>query len=619
MKKISSFQITGMTISGFKCYEKPANLAFGNPTVITGGNGQGKSSIADAIAFAVTGLPFFGERGIDRLHCEQNPNVMVAMYFTDGDGQRHELVRTRQKSRMTINFDGYEIRQQDLSEMFGEKDVFLSILNPLYFIEELGDDGKKLLERHLPAVSHEQVLSALSESVRDSLENEPLLSPETYLKKQREEIRSLEQDVIYLNGQRDLVLSQRSSGEKSVKELQARHDALLREQDALEERRTTGLDLDGMREQLVELSARYEEMAKEVTDDADTTELDRKLQELHHQLGQRGAEQYIPQYAQPIAEVSAKIKELGAKYSREQVLLKGFKPGVVCPTCRRAVSVEELDVVLSEIRKSLSAIATEGKAQKSRLNELQAQEMNAEEAFQRNKSSDLARIDQEIRDLSEQRSGMNAAQAAWKHQKNADLEDLHSRIQSMTADIEYGNLSQAEYDRLAECREQLRICRAEMEAAEKMVQTRPEEYDMKIAETERLIKDKKRLLADVILYVGKRAELTFSQLKMNLVEIALSEVVKSTGEVRDVFKFTYGGRYYNRLSLSEKIGAGLEVSELVKRLTGRNYPVFIDNMESVDELTNIRPSGQIIMAKCVRGTALAVKPMGRIQAAEQAA
>lgn len=98
-----------------------------------------------------------------------------------------------------------------------------------------------------------------------------------------------------------------------------------------------------------------------------------------------------------------------------------------------------------------------------------------------------------------------------------------------------------------------------------------------------------------------------------LVEIALHEVVKSTGEVKDVFKFTYGGRYYNRLSLSEKIRAGLEVSELVKRLTGRNYPVFIDNMESVDELTNVRPTGQIIMAKCVRGAALTVKPMGRPQ------
>ena len=176
MKNIGSFQITGMTISGFKCYEEATHLTFGNPTVITGGNGRGKSSIADAIAFAVTGLPFFGERGIDRLHCETNPNLMVAMYFVDGEGQNHELTRTRQKSRMTITYDGYEIRQHDLNEMFGEKDVFLSILNPLYFIEELGDDGKKLLERHLPAISHEQVLATLSESVRASLENESMHS-----------------------------------------------------------------------------------------------------------------------------------------------------------------------------------------------------------------------------------------------------------------------------------------------------------------------------------------------------------------------------------------------------------------------------------------------------------
>ena len=70
---------------------------------------------------------------------------------------------------------------------------------------------------------------------------------------------------------------------------------------------------------------------------------------------------------------------------------------------------------------------------------------------------------------------------------------------------------------------------------------------------------------------------------------------------------------YNRLSLSEKIRAGLEVSELIKRLTGRNYPQFIDNMESVDELTNVRPTGQIIMAKCVHGAALTVTPMGQTQ------
>ena len=91
MNKISQFQITGMTISGFKSYEKPTELVFGNPTTITGGNGRGKTSIADAIAFAVTGLPFFGERGLDRLHNEVDPDVFVQMRFLDEDGTPREL------------------------------------------------------------------------------------------------------------------------------------------------------------------------------------------------------------------------------------------------------------------------------------------------------------------------------------------------------------------------------------------------------------------------------------------------------------------------------------------------------------------------------------------------
>ena len=55
----------------------------------------------------------------------------------------------------------------------------------------------------------------------------------------------------------------------------------------------------------------------------------------------------------------------------------------------------------------------------------------------------------------------------------------------------------------------------------------------------------------------------------------------------------------------------MEVSELMKQLTGRNYPQFIDNMESVDDLANVRPTGQIIMAKCVRGAELSIRPMNK--------
>ena len=142
------------------------------------------------------------------------------------------------------------------------------------------------------------------------------------------------------------------------------------------------------------------------------------------------------------------------------------------------------------------------------------------------------------------------------------------------------------------------------------------DFDAKIKAAQDKITELKKLMSSVAVYMSKRAELTFSALKMNRVEISLYDIVKTTGERKDVFKFTYGGRRYDRLSLSEKIRAGMEVSELMKRLTGRNYPVFVDNMESVDDLANVRPTGQIIMAKCVSGTPLAVRPVKPIPVAE---
>ena len=179
--------------------------------------------------------------------------------------------------------------------------------------------------------------------------------------------------------------------------------------------------------------------------------------------------------------------------------------------------------------------------------------------------------------------------------------------------------TQAEYDRLGECREQYREVEAKISALNAMAAAEMPDFDWEIREAQETIGGIKRTMTNVIAYISKRAELTFSQLKMNRVEISLYDVVKSTGEAKDTFKFTYSGRRYDRLSLSEKVRAGMEVSELVKRLTGRNYPVFVDNMESVDDLANVRPTGQIIMAKCVSNAPLQVRPIKPIACVEQRA
>lgn len=610
MKKIEQFQITSLMLSGFKSYEEPTELVFGNPTVITGGNGRGKSSIADAIAFAVTGCPFFGERGIDRLHNENNPDVAIRMCFVDETGTLHELNRTRRKNRMTITYDGYEIRQLDLADLFGERDVFLSIFNPLYFIEELGEDGKKLLERYLPTIPHETVLSQLSEPVREHLKNETILSPEGSLKRCREEIRGLEERITYLRGQKDLAASQGESHEQAEQELTLQADTLRKEIAELEQRRFSSMDVSDMQERLVELSGRYEEAARD--ERTDTSKLREQLQTLREKIARREGEQYQSKFTEALAEASARVKDLGVRYQRESAAYKAFHAGMECPACHRSVTEQSLPEVQAALKKVLSELYAAGSEQRAQLIELQEMDKKAADTFAQFKEDDLGKWAAEAAEM-EQRCASLAEQAS------AETERLRAEIQTLTADLEYGNLSQSEYDHLGTCREELRQSEAKIAALQTMTAAQLPDFDREIAQANSSIAEIKRKMANVIAYISKRAELTFSQLKMNRVEISLYDVVKSTGEVKDTFKFQYGGRRYDRLSLSEKIRAGMEVSELMKRLTGRNYPVFVDNMESVDDLANVRPTGQIIMAKCVSGAALQVKPIRPIAFAEQRA
>lgn len=610
MKKIEQFQITSLMLSGFKSYEEPTELVFGNPTVITGGNGRGKSSIADAIAFAVTGCPFFGERGIDRLHNENNPDVAIRMCFVDETGTLHELNRTRRKNRMTITYDGYEIRQLDLADLFGERDVFLSIFNPLYFIEELGEDGKKLLERYLPTIPHETVLSQLSEPVREHLKNETILSPAGSLKRCREEIRGLEERITYLRGQKDLAASQGESHEQAEQELTLQADTLRKEIAELEQRQFSSMDVSDMQERLVELSGRYEEAARD--ERTDTSKLREQLQTLREKIARREGEQYQSKFTEALAEASARVKDLGVRYQRESAAYKAFHAGMECPACHRSVTEQSLPEVQAALKKVLSELYAAGSEQRAQLIELQEMDKKAADTFAQFKEDDLGKWAAEAAEM-EQRCASLAEQAS------AETERLRAEIQTLTADLEYGNLSQSEYDHLGTCREELRQSEAKIAALQTMTAAQLPDFDQEIAQTNASIAEIKRKMANVIAYISKRAELTFSQLKMNRVEISLYDVVKSTGEVKDTFKFQYGGRRYDRLSLSEKIRAGMEVSELMKRLTGRNYPVFVDNMESVDDLANVRPTGQIIMAKCVSGAALQVKPIRPIVFAEQRA
>lgn len=338
-----------------------------------------------------------------------------------------------------------------------------------------------------------------------------------------------------------------------------------------------------------------------------TAELDAKLQEFHAKLGARSSEVYQPKYTGPLAEDTAKVQALGKKYQQNAALLKRFQPGTSCPVCRRVLSQQEYPAFRQALQAETERIAADGTQLKGQITELQELEQKSQSAFEQFKADDLAKYQAEIDALNQKREQLQTAAAQQNMQRQQTLEQLRTRIQNLSASMECGTLSPADSERLAECKASLKDCRVQLAAAQQVLSAAPENFDTRIKAIEEEITEKKIIMKDVILYMSKRAELTFSKLALNRVKISLYDVVKTTGELKDVFRFTYNGRRYDRLSLSEKIRAGAEVSELVKRLTGRNYPVFFDNMESVDDLSNIRPTSQMILAKCVHNAELSVR------------
>lgn len=592
---------------------------FGDMNVTTGQNGQGKSSIADAIAFAITGVSFFGGNRLDSLYHKNTRDLALELAFADESGAVRILSRTRTDDNMEIFLDGRRITQRDLTIMFGERDLFLSIFNPCYFINVLGSRGRDLLERYLPEIPKEHILNGLSGHDRALLEGEDFLSPEAFAQEIRKEITQLERDMIYMQGQHDYQAAQAQELARQIAQKQERHAQITARVAQLEARRTAGFDGADWKERLAGLYARHDELVREAPASLEEAAAwDEKIQASAQALEQRRAEGYQSQYAQAMAETQAKVDALRQETVRQKRVLAGLKPGIQCPVCRQTVTEANLPEVKGEFESSIQAICRQGRELVSQLQELRELDEKARAVFAQFQADDVSAGEAKLAALKEQRQA--AVEAAQKENENRrrEIARLRDEIQNLELDLECGMLSPEECEELRQGKEEAAALSAELSVLSEQSQGAPELETDRLAEKREQITEKKKLLSALARYISKRVELNFSRLQMNRVAIQLYDVVKSTGEVKDVFKFTYEDRPYVCLSGSEQIRAGLEVAELVKGLIGVDYPVFIDDAERVPVIDNVRPSGQVFLARVVKGAPLTVQTAGASPAAQAA-
>lgn len=573
MDRINKISIISIKMEGFKRFKEPYEIK-PDPeiTYISGGNGQGKTSVADAIAYVFCGTPFWGEKSSDRLQNPDCKEMQVEVQFVDENGEIHTLSRRRSDGNTTtITMDRIQLRQMDIVNIFADRDVFLSVLNPLYFIEKIASDGREFLQKLLPSVSDDEVLNGLSDSIKAILENEEFSEPEYYIQNKREELKEIKENCNYIEGQIDLLQKQQRETEEKLDSVLEKGSKIVERKTVLEEKQFDGIDIEAIK-------AEQARIAESLSDDKKSSLLAKEAEVRNRQ--------YESKYSEEMAKAKAELYMLSEKYKKMMEKIKSIRVGEVCPTCRTVIGEDNYKTIVSAMKTELAEVCEQGNAAKKAYTDLVELDKKSREKFEEFKADDLKKVQTELSEL--------------------DGGDV-SEIAMLDDKIKYGNLTPDEYAELTELTKQ-----ADAFAKEVEVLCETDKIPDKIAALQKNAaanQAREKEIRDLIHAVGefaaKKAEITLSKLKMDHAAIKLYDVVKTTGEIKNVFRFTYDDKDYRWLSTSEKIKAGLEVSELLRKLTGLSYPTYIDNAECIT--TKLLPvHGQIILA-FTRNTELSVQ------------
>lgn len=586
MEQITAMKITGITLNNFRNHTETTHFDFGDISYITGHNGTGKTTMAHAVCFVLYGVTYYGEQKIERLMNENADNVQVQLHFIDQNGAAHTLMRTRKNEKYSVLMDGYTVNQSRIEQMFGDKNTFIAMFNPTYLIENMGNDGRELILRHLKPVSQKDVLAAIP-SYQTHLENIDLetQSPEDALKDTRAAIRRVEQQLDVLQGHIESIEESQKTADVKLGELYSEKRSVEEQIKAFKEKQFEGIDTEDF---AIQRDVLTRKLSSNASEDPAVTTAKEKLAEVKARV-------YSSKFTQAIAEASAEYNSLAKQYNELKERITALKVGDVCPTCKMQVTETNIEEIRNHLIAECNRIGELGKGVVARGKEIAELDKKAKAQFEQWKADDIAKFTAELEELQNKTERVDVSEIRSKLDELADLE-------------KYGNLSEQELSELGDLEATLiginaQIETVEQSASEERLKSALVEKDVFIEQ----MKKYKDIVTALTEYIFKRADLATAELKMPNVEIRLFEVIRGTGEVKNAFKFDYKGREYTTLSLSEKTLAGIEISALIRRITGKDYPVCIDNTESIAAFNDVDMPSQVMLIRVVKGQPLTVK------------
>lgn len=563
-------QLRQIEIKGFKPYKDVKVVRFSENTVIEGDNGQGKSSIADAICFAFLGTGADGvEKAGGKLLNNESKDMYVMLMF-EVDGEEHILTRTKKGNKSELILDTNSIEQVELMNWIKQKDLFLSIFNPIYFTAMTPKDQKDLLQKHLGEISFDEVIKKMG-TEGQVLMDDCFMVPQLYIDRKREELTEVDSRENFLKG---FVVGK---GDIEIPE-----EKVFTQQDELNKLKAELETLNAKPIQLHDISVQVESH-KQLTNQLSILSTRKYKLETDYAI--------FPEEKQ-LNNKKLERERMLTEHSNLKAQLEIIKT-VNCPNCH--TEIEAAPGMREQIEQQINEVVAKGKTVAAEILDIQDMLQKKKEERKSNDTKELEEINKQMVDLQQQIQGNDISKLQAENDKY--FNDLQNEKASIQQQIQGLENEKRDIDRFNRNRQQ---SIEQNEQSKQAIEAAKVELSTFEPLREKLNKDIERAKK----FNGTKLKMQgeFIEQFLDKVNVQFQKIIKATGEVKDDFKLQYEDKDFNLLSTSERIKAGLEISNLLMNVTGYFYPVFVDNAESITVIPQL--STQMIAAKVKEGEML---------------
>lgn len=654
---IPTIVLQQLDVEGFKTFQGDQSWTFSaDGARIRGKNGAGKSSIADAILYALFGVTRTRSQRVDDWIAPDASRFRVRVTLTGLDGQPHVITRTRTRKSTTLRVDTHDkAAQSEVDAVVGPLVPFLAAFLPTSWLTTLKpDEARELVLMACPPVDPHSVWAgqhpaptwdpgdalagpaALLATCRDTL---------TTARRRVDDLAAAAEAAKRILGEplpadpgsapeRPASASLNSSALQTT--VEAARNALAQAEDAAR----GDVETARLETQHHALREAYQTAVQHgpnpIPQALHETLFSAQAAEAAAQRALTHARQEVRDPA--VVEAEAAIQSAQAALQRAE---RHAQSPTTCPECGQLLPAEAASPAHAAAQQTVATA-------KDRLRQAQtalttAQSQARQRHADRLKALQTA-LDDAHRRVESAAAAIQTAEALAREKYQTGLDDLIGQGKAVKAALATRPSinNAAATDHVADCRQRvaeaesaLAAAQREQEAATQAAltdwQSAYEAWAQAHAAWDTAVVRQRtaseRLASLPAERTAAQAAVDHAATQLHDVErwhtallaartapltqwlthtrVQLEELMKTTGEIKPTFALHYDGKPPWVLSTSEGVRLGAELHALVEAGTGIAYPCFIDNAEALDG--DLPLAGQVFSAHVVSGAPLTVE------------